>query len=486
MPESENAAVLEVADKAERKRAFASEDSSSDSLYLDTVKRNLLDFDFEALCSVSLSALNVYSCLVCGKFFQGRGISSHAYTHALAADHHIFINLASLKVFCLPEGYEVKDPSLQDIRYVIRPFYTPAQILALDQNAAYSYDLNNKNYLPGFVGLNNIKANDYINVVIQALAHVKPLRDFVLNDAELDVVNSYVVKAKLLPNGARRKSSELANRFAALLRKMWNPRAFKGQVSPHELLQEIANASSRQFLLTEQSDPADFLAWFLNSLHTGLGGHPKKAGSSVIHKAFQGHVRVQSQAVEADGASLAAPAKFDDSNEITTSSTPFLLLSLDLPPAPLFQDELEKNIIPQVPLASLLQKYDGVTDKEYTHSIKRFRLTKLPSFLIFHMKRFTKNNFTAEKNSTIVNFPIRGVDMREYLDPSVQEENTLYNLVANICHDGKPGVVEGSYKVHVHCKGRNQWLQIQDLIVEEIAPQMIFLSESYIQIWEKA
>ncbi|KAJ3224389.1 hypothetical protein HDU78_011010 [Chytriomyces hyalinus] len=345
MPESENAAVLEVADKSERKRAFASEDSSSDSLYLDTVKRNLLDFDFEALCSVSLSALNVYSCLVCGKFFQGRGISSHAYTHALAADHHIFINLASLKVFCLPEGYEVKDASLQDIRYVIRPFYTPAQILALDQNAAYSYDLNNKNYLPGFVGLNNIKANDYINVVIQALAHVKPLRDFVLNDAELDVVNSYVVKAKLLPNGARRKSSEL------------------GQVSPHELLQEIANASGRQFLLTEQSDPADFLAWFLNSLHTGLGGHPKKAGSSVIHKAFQGHVRVQSQAVEAEGASLAAATKFDDSNEITTTSTPFLLLSLDLPPAPLFQDELEKNIIPQVPLASLLQKYDGVTDK---------------------------------------------------------------------------------------------------------------------------
>jgi U4/U6.U5 tri-snRNP-associated protein 2 len=39
--------------------------------YLDTVNRNNLDFDFEKICSVSLSPVNVYACLVCGKYFQG-------------------------------------------------------------------------------------------------------------------------------------------------------------------------------------------------------------------------------------------------------------------------------------------------------------------------------------------------------------------------------------------------------------------------------
>jgi len=34
------------------------------------VCRSVLDFDFEKLCSVSLSHLNVYACLVCGKYFQ--------------------------------------------------------------------------------------------------------------------------------------------------------------------------------------------------------------------------------------------------------------------------------------------------------------------------------------------------------------------------------------------------------------------------------
>ena len=35
----------------------------------------------------------------------------------------------------------------------------------------------------GFVGLNNIKQNDYMNVVMHALAHVAPLRNyFMLED----------------------------------------------------------------------------------------------------------------------------------------------------------------------------------------------------------------------------------------------------------------------------------------------------------------
>jgi hypothetical protein len=47
------------------------ESLASSDLYLDTVNRQMLDFDFEKLCSVSLSNLNVYACLVCGKYFQG-------------------------------------------------------------------------------------------------------------------------------------------------------------------------------------------------------------------------------------------------------------------------------------------------------------------------------------------------------------------------------------------------------------------------------
>lgn len=47
--------------------------------------------------------------------------------------------------------------------------------------------------------------------------------------------------------------------------------------------------------------------------------------------------------------------------------------------------------------------------------LKRFQLTKLPPYLIFCIKRFTKNNFFVEKNPTIVNFPITWVKSRYFL-----------------------------------------------------------------------
>lgn len=99
--------------------------------------------------------------------------------------------------------------------------------------------------------------------------------------------------------------------------------------------------------------------------------------------------------------------------EIKQTTSPFLLLALDLPPPPLFQDSVEKNIIPQVSLASVLAKYDGKTTQELAGQLKRFRCTRLPPYIILHFKRFTKNNFVEEKNPTIVNFPINGVDFSQ-------------------------------------------------------------------------
>lgn len=57
--------------------------------YLDTVNRSLLDFDFEHSCSVSLqSGPHIYACLVCGKFFLGRGSQTPAYTHSVDENSH--------------------------------------------------------------------------------------------------------------------------------------------------------------------------------------------------------------------------------------------------------------------------------------------------------------------------------------------------------------------------------------------------------------
>ena len=70
----------------------------------------------------------------------------------------------------------------------------------------------------------------------------------------------------------------------------------------------------------------------------------------------------------------------------------------------------------QIPIFELLHKFDGsrVHDDIKTGR-RRYRLTRLPSYLVLHFKRFTKNNFFWEKNPTIVNFPVRNLELRDVI-----------------------------------------------------------------------
>ncbi|RLM54574.1 hypothetical protein C2845_PM10G19490 [Panicum miliaceum] len=454
-----------------------------DCPYLDTVNRQVLDFDFEKFCSISLSNLNVYACLVCGKYFQGRGLKSHAYTHSLEAGHHVFVNLQTERAYCLPDGYEINDPSLEDIRHVLNPRFTKEQVLNLDKNKQWSRALDGSNYLPGMVGLNNIKETDFVNVTIQSLMRVTPLRNFFL-----------------IPENYQHSKSPLVHRFGELTRKIWHARNFKGQVSPHEFLQAVMKASNKRFQIGVQSDPVEFMSWLLNTLHAKLKSSKKK-NRSIIHDCFQGELEVVKEVhrkhimekredgdeLNGDAGSVVGTA---DGTVTETSKVPFLMLGLDLPPPPLFKDAMEKNIIPQVPLFNILKKFDGETVTEVVRpsiARMRYRVTRLPKYLILHMRRFTKNNFFVEKNPTLVNFPVKNLELKDYIPlPKPKENDKLrskYDLIANIVHDGKPG--EGCYRVFVQRKSEEAWYEMQDLHVTETLPQMVALSEAYMQIYEQ-
>lgn len=66
---------------------------------------------------------------VCGSYYQGRGQHTHAFTHALETGHHMFMKLEGGRVYCLPDGYEVEDRSLDPIRYVLNPTFAPDKVV---------------------------------------------------------------------------------------------------------------------------------------------------------------------------------------------------------------------------------------------------------------------------------------------------------------------------------------------------------------------
>lgn len=351
-------------------------------------------------------------------------------------------------------------------------------------------------YMPGIVGLNNIKANDYCNVILQAFSHVPELRNFFLREQNyLPLLQSFRPKKSSKPSASslqKQLQQELVHRLGELLRKLWNPRNFKAHVSPHEMLQAVVLCSNKRFAITQQGDPIQFLCWLLNSLHGGLSGSPVDT-KSVIYEAFRGEMRASSRKV------LPLDKTYDEKLQLMlqdeykekSETLPFLYLTLDLPAQPLFKDELGENIIPQVPLHTILAKFDGVTEKEYKtykdSQLKRFSLLRLPKYLILYVKRFTKNTFFVEKNRTIVNFPIRDLDLSELLADEVRQSQpkAVYDLIANVTHEGEPEANKGVYKVHVQHAGSGKWFELQDLHVTEVLPQMITLAECYIQIWKR-
>ena len=276
--------------------------SHKDCPFLSTIKRHMLDFDHEKCCSVTLATSNVYCCLVCGKFYQGRGRDTLAYKHALEIGHYMYINLQDERVYCLPDNYEVEDKSLADIKVAsnyqanLRPRFTVDEVKALETEPRFCKSLDGRKYLQGtcfsqgFVGLNNLNNTDHFNVILQSLLRIKKLRDFYLLFEEPSNLTD-----------SQRSQRILTISMAQFFKKVFNPINFKNHVSPHELLQAVSLKSGKQFSISKRSDPLQFLAWLLNSLHQEMKDKSNRCNphsSAIIFDLFQGSMDITRQKYE--------------------------------------------------------------------------------------------------------------------------------------------------------------------------------------------
>jgi len=76
------------------------------------------------------------------------------------------------------------------------------------------------------------------------------------------------------------------------------------------------------------------------------------------------------------------------------------------------------------------------------------------------------------------------------LSSTAQHPSTVYDLIANVIHESVAGTTRDKentvWKVQLRAgtgtSENEKWFQIQDLIVEEIRKEMIFLGETVIQV----
>uniref|UniRef100_A0A8C6JXB4 Ubiquitin carboxyl-terminal hydrolase 4 n=1 Tax=Melopsittacus undulatus TaxID=13146 RepID=A0A8C6JXB4_MELUD len=82
--------------------------------------------------------------------------------------------------------------------------------------------------------------------------------------------------------------------------------------------------------------------------------------------------------------------------------------------------------------------------KKHQQATKKFDLWSLPKILVVHLKRFSYSRYWRDKLDTVVEFPIRGLNMSEFVcDP--RAGSYVYDLIAVSNHYGAMGV-EGSWE----------------------------------------
>lgn len=375
--------------------------------YLDTIDRTSLDFDMERVCSVSLDNNHVYGCLVCGKFFQGRGVNSPCHTHSVQHGHYVFINLDTRKIYCVPDNYEVKDKSLEDIKAYLSPGFSAEDIAGIDASTRFSTDVHGGTFRPGFVGLNNLGNTDNINAVIQGLAHVPVFRDFFLRFAQERGVG-----------GIPSVQKSLIIAVSECVRKVWSPINFKGVISPQILIKVLGEASNGKFgssvsqvTASSGGTSIDFLRFLLSYIHSaflnpklGIGDeNTLKTKATVVSKCFQGVVEI-TESSSGNGESTTQKKK-----------VPFNYLSLDIPPTPLFRESEGGRVVPNVPIHQLLEKFNGRKQVEHFTPSSRisrtFRLQRLPQYIILNCDRKETQNFSKKgRNCTVITFPVTNLE----------------------------------------------------------------------------
>ncbi|KAG7662195.1 RPN11 [[Candida] subhashii] len=400
-----------------------------------SINRKLLDFDFEKICSITLNSNNIYCCLKCGKFFNGRSISSPAYNHSIVnPGHSIYLNLSSHKVYELPEDKQWDNAnSIQDIIEYLDPKYTKRDIELLPR---ISFDLNDKKYLVGYIGLNNIKHNDYANVVIHLLAHIQPIRDFYLLFDNNDSM-----------------ASPLNNKLSLLIKKVWSPHLFKSHVAPYEFLNCVSEISKKKFTIDGKSiSPKMFLTWLLNSLHSQLI-KKERAKSSELSDALQGRIKISTIPIVSQ--------EIDSRIEYTTIENK----------AKEVISKFWMNSYLHVDLQDLLQKYNGVKQTQVgSKEVKTYTLLDpLPPYLIISYEK------SDDKRSCVVKFNPDSLDMGRYLYPV--KDDIKYRLVSTIKKD------DSNWAISLRMNN-DSWVSIKDLEVKSQSQELLFLDDNYIQVWQ--
>eukprot|EP00092_Neocalanus_flemingeri_P044100 GFUD01048775.1.p1 GENE.GFUD01048775.1~~GFUD01048775.1.p1 ORF type:complete len:752 (-),score=182.43 GFUD01048775.1:65-1999(-) len=123
--------------------------------------------------------------------------------------------------------------------------------------------------------------------------------------------------------------------------------------------------------------------------------------------------------------------------------------------------------------------------KKLRNGLKFSQVTRLPDTLCIHLKRFRHDFAFSSKISTRVSFPLSGLEMSNWLHPSLSStaSSSSYSLSGVVCHHGTAG--GGHYTCYCYHPDTDTWYEYDDSLVREVDRQTVLNSEAYVLFYRK-
>ena len=112
--------------------------------------------------------------------------------------------------------------------------------------------------------------------------------------------------------------------------------------------------------------------------------------------------------------------------------------------------------------------------------LKKIQIYKCPYYLIIHLKRFIDEK---SKINTEVNFPIRGLNLKNYIVDENDTIEKIYDLIGIVYHSGT--LQYGHYYAVCYNIKHKKWLLYNDDIVKEIKESEISIKDAYVLFYRR-
>lgn len=379
-------------------------------------------------------------------------------------------------------------------------------------------------------GLRNLGNTCFMNAVLQSLSNIPEFYEYfkelpslepstkksramtssatnstaLMSSSSSNTITPFVSSTRKSPSWIEMSQEEdsrllLAEELRKTLQLLWS--GSKGAISPESLFQVIWKVVPR-YRGYQQQDAHEFLRYMLDRLHTELLGIlPHHRENDREHKKLVSFGKTTIVTGIFGGILQNEVTCLACGNE-SRKHDPFLDLSLDLP------DDCSNrstdsggnsNDSNQGPdrchLFDCLSSFIRLEELEDTElylcpnckkkqkSTKRFWIRRLPNVLCLHLKRFRWNNYLRTKLETFVEYPLRSLDMSQYVLSNKHETrrsgkgSTEYDLAAVIVHHGS-GVGSGHYTAYATHGGC--WHHFNDSNVTVCEEDTVANSNAYI------